>query len=102
MERTTVSGESASNAPGLDRALEIIAETVPMAVLIELANALEVKGAGSWDFSKPRHYYIGAKMRHFGKWLAGEEYDRKDGQQHLAADAVRSLQLISKDLLGSK
>lgn len=50
-----------------------------------------------WDSSANKDVYIGAILRHLGKWLAGERLDQQDGHHHLSAVIVRCFQLLDKE-----
>lgn len=52
---------------------------------------------GDWDSSTDKDVYVGAILRHLGKWRAGERLDQQDGHHHLAAVIVRCLQLLDKE-----
>jgi len=75
-------------------------KVVPSGPLQQVDKALHVGMSkyGGWDSSEDSDVYLGAILRHLGKWLGGESLDQKDGHHHLAAIVVRCCQLLDKEL----
>jgi len=78
---------------------ELLRRMVPEQVRKEIDFALAVGATKHqrWSSGRPRSYYVGAIERHWEKYLAGERFDKDDGQSHLAAMQVRLMQLEDKD-----
>jgi hypothetical protein len=78
---------------------ELYRRLVPEGVrkALDFALAVGTLKHQRWSSSQPRSYYIGAIERHWDKYLAGERFDKEDGQSHLAAMQTRLMQLEDKD-----
>lgn len=74
-------------------------DLIPPKALRELAELYDMGakkyGDRNWEYGRPWGDYIAACYRHLNAFHAGEEYDPKDGQHHLASVAWLALALMT-------